>query len=138
MRLRKATQGRSKPLQDLHLSRPQRSRRRAAGRRTGPRRRGYFLTDGASVDFRDFATRLLATRGVTPPDKAIPRWLAWALASASEWLWETFALGGAPPATRVRINIGGQEVTVRDAKARRELGYVGRVSIDEGLRALER
>ena len=38
-----------------------------------------------------------------------------------------------PPVTKTAIGLIGVEVTVVDAKARRELGYVGRVSIDAGL-----
>ena len=34
------------------------------------------------------------------------------------------------------IALGAQEVPVNDAKARRELGYVGRVSVEAGLAEL--
>jgi hypothetical protein len=42
------------------------------------------------------------------------------------------------PLTRFRVRIIGEEVTVNDAKARRELGYVGRVTRAEGLAAMAR
>jgi nucleoside-diphosphate-sugar epimerase len=97
----------------------------------------YFLSDGKPVVFREFMTRMLATRGVTPPDKNVPRWVALTFATVSEWLWDTFSLSGMPPATRMAIQLGGGEVTVSDAKARRELGYQGKVSVEQGLAALE-
>ena len=32
----------------------------------------YFVTDGEPVAFREFVTKLLATRGVTPGDRNMP------------------------------------------------------------------
>jgi nucleoside-diphosphate-sugar epimerase len=96
----------------------------------------YFLTDGATVEFREFMTRLFATRGVQAPDKTVPLAVARLVAIVCEKLWEYLPLPGAPPLTRMAINLGAQEVTVSDAKARRELGYVGRVSVDAGLAEL--
>jgi nucleoside-diphosphate-sugar epimerase len=98
----------------------------------------YFLTDGAPVEFRAFYTRLLATHGAMPADKSVPRWVALIFATLAEKAWDWLPLAGAPPVTRMAIALGGGEVTVSDAKARRELGYVGRVSVDEGLSALEK
>jgi nucleoside-diphosphate-sugar epimerase len=96
----------------------------------------YFLTDGAPVEFRDFMTRLFATRGVQVPDKAVPLAVAKFSAWVCENLWEYLPLPGDPPLTRMAIALGAQEVTVSDAKARRELGYVGRISVDAGLAEL--
>ncbi len=93
----------------------------------------YFLTDGEPVEFRDWITRLLATQNVTPPDKSIPRWLAWNAAKVCEGLWNLFGIQSPPPVTRVTVNLIGQEVTVNDAKARRELGYTSHVSRETGL-----
>lgn len=93
----------------------------------------YFLTDGAPIEFRKFMTALFATRDVDPGDKNIPRMLASLLARSCEFLWEHLPLRGAPPLTRLAIVLGCQEVTVNDAKARRDLGYVGKVSIQQGL-----
>jgi nucleoside-diphosphate-sugar epimerase len=96
----------------------------------------YFLTDGAPVEFRQFMTALFATRGVVPGDKSVPRWVARMLARSCEFLWEHLPLPGAPPLTRLAIVLGCQEVTVNDTKARRELGYVGKISVEEGLNLL--
>jgi nucleoside-diphosphate-sugar epimerase len=96
----------------------------------------YFLTDGAPVELRGFVTQMLATRGVDPGGKSVPKWLVLPLARVSEWLWETFRLKGEPPATRMAVHLFGEPVTVNDAKARRELGYRGRVSREAGLASL--
>lgn len=96
----------------------------------------YFLTDGAPIEFRKFMTALFATRNVAPGDKSIPRVVASALAHSCEFLWEYLPLPGTPPLTRLAIVLGCQEVTVNDAKARRELGYLGEISIQQGLEML--
>jgi nucleoside-diphosphate-sugar epimerase len=89
----------------------------------------YFLTDGSPVDFRDFLTKMLATRGVDAGTRTVPRWLARTAAALTGWMVN-------PPVTKTAIGLIGVEVTVVDAKARRELGYVGRVSIDAGLKEM--
>src|SRR6185503_5658133 len=93
----------------------------------------YFLTDGAPVELRDFVTKMLATRGVDPGSKSVPTWLVLPLARVSEWVWEAFNFKGEPPATRMAVHLFGEPVTVNDAKARRELGYAGKVSREQGL-----
>lgn len=86
----------------------------------------YFLTDGEPVDFRDFLTQVLATQGVDPGARTIPRWLARATATLTGWMKQ-------PPVTRTALALIGHEVTVVDAKARRELGYTSHVSRERGL-----
>jgi nucleoside-diphosphate-sugar epimerase len=96
----------------------------------------YFVTDGATVELRHFVTRMLATRGVDPGDKSVPRGLVLLIARVGEWVWETFGLEGEPPATRMAVHLFGEPVTVNDAKARRELGYRGAVTLEQGLASL--
>jgi nucleoside-diphosphate-sugar epimerase len=87
----------------------------------------YFLTDGAPVEFRDFLTRLLATQGVDASSaRDVPIWLARVVATATSWMKH-------PPVTRTALALVGQEVTVDDSKARRDLGYQARTTIDAGL-----
>jgi nucleoside-diphosphate-sugar epimerase len=91
----------------------------------------YFLTDGAPVEFRDFMTRLLATQGVdASAARDVPRWLARVVAGATGWMKH-------PPITRTAIALVGHEVTVDDSKARRELGYQGRTTIEAGLAQMQ-
>jgi nucleoside-diphosphate-sugar epimerase len=98
----------------------------------------YFLTDGEPVVFREFITAMLKTQGVDPGNKKIPFGLSMAVATVSELLWNFLPLPGAPPIARQELLLVGREVTVSDEKARRELGYVGRVTREEGLREMER
>lgn len=93
----------------------------------------YFLTDGPPVELRGFLTAMLKTQGVDLGERSIPYAVAYAAAWAAEAAWSLLDLGGAPPITRTTILLMGEEVTVSDAKARRDLGYVGKVSREAGL-----
>jgi nucleoside-diphosphate-sugar epimerase len=96
----------------------------------------YFLTDGEPVEFRDFVTRLVRTQGVEPPAREIPLWVGDVLASGGELVWGALRLSGQPPLARTAMNLFFREVTVRDAKARSELGYRPVVSLEDGLAEL--
>jgi nucleoside-diphosphate-sugar epimerase len=99
----------------------------------GKRGEIYFVTDGEPVDFRDFMTELLRAYGVDAGDRTVPRWLAGVVAATTSWMKN-------PPLTKTALALIGHEVTVVDAKARRDLGYVGAVSRADGIaeiRALE-
>ncbi|HEU4727366.1 MAG TPA: NAD-dependent epimerase/dehydratase family protein [Kofleriaceae bacterium] len=89
----------------------------------------YFLTDGEPVEFRAFLTQLLATYGAEPGDRSVPLWLARSLAALTGWMQH-------PPVTRTAVALIGQEVTVVDDKARRELGYTSHMSRERGLAEL--
>lgn len=86
----------------------------------------YFLTDGESVELRAFLTEMLATQGVAAGNREVPRWVARLVAWLTGWMKK-------PPVTKTAIALVGNEVTVDDAKARRELGYTGKVTREAGL-----
>jgi nucleoside-diphosphate-sugar epimerase len=96
----------------------------------------YFVTDGAPVDYKSFLGALIRAWGADPGEKKLPLWLAKISGHASEAAWRLLRLKGAPPVTRTAVMLLGQEVTVSDAKARRELGYAPVVTREEGLREL--
>jgi nucleoside-diphosphate-sugar epimerase len=93
----------------------------------------YFVTDGEPVEFRAFLTSMLEASGVTPPPGALPWWMAMTAAKLSEAAWCALPLKGAPPVTVTAVRLMGEEVTVSDAKARRELGYTPIISREAGL-----
>ena len=96
----------------------------------------YFLTDGAPVEFRDFITQLLAKEGVDANVGSIPRAVAHASSIAFDATWRLFKMKGRPPLPHASFHLMGEEVTVIDEKARRELGYTGEVTIAAGLAAI--
>jgi nucleoside-diphosphate-sugar epimerase len=86
----------------------------------------YFLTDGEPVEFRTFVTDMLATQGVDAGTREVPRWVAKTLATLTGWMAH-------PPLTKTALALISHEVTVDDSKARAELGYAPRVTIEQGL-----
>jgi nucleoside-diphosphate-sugar epimerase len=98
----------------------------------------WFLTDGAPVEQRAWLSEVMKAHGVTPPTGTIPWRLAWAAANTAEFAWRTLRRKDEPPLTRSMLLLGGREVTVRDDRARAELGYVGRTTHAEALFELQR
>jgi nucleoside-diphosphate-sugar epimerase len=96
----------------------------------------YFLTDGDPVELRWFFSEMFKTQQVEPPTGSIPRGLASTVAALTEPVWRAFGIKSPPPAPKAALALMGHEMTVVDAKARRELGYQGRKTIAEGLKEL--
>lgn len=93
----------------------------------------YFITDGEPTEFRPFISALLRTQGVAPPKASVPRFPVHALAWAGDALFRALRLRAEPPLSHAAFHLMFDTVTVDDARARRELGYVGRVTRDEGF-----
>ena len=89
----------------------------------------YFVTDGEPIEFRAFVTAMLAAVGVDAGARSVPRWVARAVAAATSWMAH-------PPLSKTALALIGVEVTLDDGKARRELGYTGRVTREAGLAEL--
>ncbi len=96
----------------------------------------YFVTDGVPVVFREFVTDLLATQGVSPPDRSVPLWAAKTAAAASGWVWRL--LPGAPPLQPFAVWVAGMQCTIDISKARAELEYQPVRTHADGLAAMSR
>jgi nucleoside-diphosphate-sugar epimerase len=86
----------------------------------------YFLTDGEPVELKPFLTEMLRTQGVEPGDRSVPLWVARLGAALTGWRKQ-------PMITKQEVALFGVEITVDDAKARRELGYTGAMTIERGM-----
>jgi nucleoside-diphosphate-sugar epimerase len=98
----------------------------------------YFVTDGEPVVFRDFLERMLATQGVTVPDKSVPAGVATAAAATAERAWRLLRRPGPPPLTRFAVWVSSKECTLDISRARTELGYEPVRTRDDGLAELAR
>ena len=96
----------------------------------------YFVTDDGTVEFREFITELVRTRGVEPSDRSVPTWLAKPAASVLEGVWNALGRSSPPPINKMTLAIVGHEVTVDDSKAHEQLGYEPVVTREEGLAEL--
>lgn len=98
----------------------------------------YFLTDTEKTSFREFITGMLATQEIRPGSLSLPSSVAWASAAFLEGLWRLFHLRGRPPITRTLLALIGTSIELSDGKARKELGYAGRVTRSAGLEEMRR
>jgi len=97
----------------------------------------YFVTDEGTRTIREFVTALAATRGVDLSKAAsVPGWLARPLSAIVEGAYRVAGAERTPPMTRFAIAMMSRTVTIKIDKARAELGYAPRISVDEGLRAM--
>ena len=96
----------------------------------------YFVTDGEPVVFREFLERMLATQGVSVPDKSVPAGVATAAAAGAERAWRLLRRPGPPPLTRFAVWVSSKECTLDISRARTELGYEPVRTRDEGLAGL--
>jgi nucleoside-diphosphate-sugar epimerase len=96
----------------------------------------YFVLDDGRRTLREIITGMAAAKGLTLPNRSIPRWLADTLGFVCEGLWRLFRLRSEPPLTRHAAMVMSRNCTLVDAKARRELGYVPVISVEQGLAAM--
>jgi nucleoside-diphosphate-sugar epimerase len=97
----------------------------------------YFVTDGAPVAFREFATGLLRTAGWEGDVPSVSGRVARAAAGGSGALWRALPLPGRPLVDLATVRAIGETCTLRDDRARLELGYESRVGREQGLAELE-
>ena len=93
----------------------------------------YFVTDGEPVVFRDFITAMLATQGVAAPSRSVPLAVVRAAASLLDSWASLTRARDEPLLTPGALALMGHQMTVSDAKARRELGYRPVITVEEGL-----
>jgi nucleoside-diphosphate-sugar epimerase len=97
----------------------------------------YFVFDDATVPVGEIITRLLATRGLTAPSRSIPYPIARTIASTIEGAWRLLRRPGAPPISRLLVELNGRPFLVSDRKARTELGYHPVISRDQAIDRLQ-
>jgi len=93
--------------------------------------RAYTIWSGEEVGFAEYLERLAALEGATPP-RRLPRPVLVALGAGLEGVAR---LRGLPPlGGRHGPTLVDRRGTVSNARARAELGWEPRVSLEEGLR----
>lgn len=94
----------------------------------------YFVTDGKPMEFRNFVTSLLSTKGIIPPDRSIPFWmiknLILILSAGCK------IINKKPPISVESLFFLGRESTLNDSKARKEINYMPVITFQAGLNEL--
>jgi len=100
--------------------------------------RPYFITNGEPVRLWAWVNELLAALGEPPVTRRISLRAATGLGALCEGLWRglPFVLRGEPPMTRFVAAELAKDHWFDITAARRELGYVPRISMAQGFREL--
>lgn len=95
----------------------------------------YFITNGEPNTFFGFANMILQELGYPPVTRSVPEWLAYAAATIAETI-DTLkggAIGVESGMTRFAVRYMCTHHYFSIDKARRDLGYVPKVSLREGI-----
>ncbi len=98
--------------------------------------KAYFITNGEPVELWAFLNRVLALAGLPPATRSVSLWKAKLAGRVLERVYRTLRLRGEPPMTQFVAGQLGTSHWFDITAARRDLGYVPAVSVEEGLRRL--
>ncbi|HEY0504507.1 MAG TPA: 2-alkyl-3-oxoalkanoate reductase [Lysobacter sp.] len=99
--------------------------------------RAYFISNGEPRTVREIVNGLLGAAGAPQVDKTLPFGVAYAAGVLCEGLWHALPLKGEPPMTRFLAEQLSTTHWYDMGPARRDFGYVPKVSIHEGLTRLK-
>jgi 2-alkyl-3-oxoalkanoate reductase len=98
--------------------------------------RAYFISNSEPKTVREIVNGLLQAAGAPVVTRTIPFGVAYAAGMICEGLWHALPLKGEPPMTRFLAEQLSTTHWYDMGPARRDFGYVPRVTIDEGLARL--
>ena len=98
--------------------------------------RAYFISNGEPKTVREVVNGLLRAAGAPEIDRTIPFGVAYAAGAACEALWSVLPLRGEPPMTRFLAEQLSTTHWYDMAPATRDIGYVPKITIEEGLARL--
>lgn len=98
--------------------------------------RAYFISNGEPLPMRELLNRMLRAAGAPEVRRTLPFGVAYAVGAACEALWPLLRLAGEPPMTRFLAEQLSTAHWYDMAPARRDLGYVPRIPLEEGFQRL--
>ena len=98
--------------------------------------KAYFISNGEPREVRRIVNDMLGAAGVAPVTGSVPYPVAYAAGAVLEVAWRLFRLWGEPPMTRFLAEQLSTPHWYDISAARRDFGYVPRVSTAEGLQRL--
>ncbi len=98
--------------------------------------RAYFISNGEPWPMRELLNALLDAAGAPRVDKTLSFRAAYRIGAVCEALWKALPLKGEPPMTRFLAEQLSTAHWYSMEPARRDFGYVPKVTMEEGLRRL--
>jgi nucleoside-diphosphate-sugar epimerase len=121
---------------EAHLLAADRLRADAGADANHPAGKAYFITNEEPVAIGDLLDRILAAADLPPVRRAIPAPVAYAAGLVAETIFGALRVEREPRMTRFLAKQLSTAHWFDGRAARRDLGYVPRVSIDEGMKHL--
>ncbi len=108
--------------------------------RDNPRARGhaFFISQDDPRPVWDIINGMLAAAGVSPVTRSVPRWVGWTAGAVFEAIHTVFRIQREPRMTRFVASVLYTDHWFDISAAKKELGYQPAVTIEEGMKRLER
>ena len=100
--------------------------------------RAYFISNGEPQPVREIVNGLLVAAGEPRVEASVPFAVAYAAGALCEVLWHALPLKGEPPMTRFVAEQLATPHWYDITAAKRDFGYVPKISVAEGLQRLAR
>lgn len=97
----------------------------------------YFISQDDPIPLWDMVNYILMAAGLVKIEKSIPRKVAWTIGAFMEVVYKILFISSEPPITRFVANELSTSHWFDISAAKRDLGYIPKISISEGLRRLE-
>jgi nucleoside-diphosphate-sugar epimerase len=97
----------------------------------------YFISQGDPIPLWDMINHILKAGGLAPVSRSMPRSMAWLIGVMLELVYRSFNFSKEPRMTRFLADELAKAHWFDISAARKDLGYIPRISIKEGLRRLE-
>ncbi|MFN8439898.1 MAG: NAD-dependent epimerase/dehydratase family protein [Caldilineaceae bacterium] len=95
--------------------------------------RTYNISNGQPTRIWEVIDRLCRELSLPMPTRKVPLVLPFALASLLELSYKLLRISQEPPITRYSISMLARSMTLDISSARRDLGYVPKVSVEDGI-----
>ena len=96
----------------------------------------YFITNNEPMPQGEIIQKLLAAVGISVKIRSVPTGLARAAGAVCEFSWRLLPLAGEPPITRFAVDQLGTAHWFDTSAAERDIGYVPKFTIADGLKQL--
>lgn len=98
----------------------------------------YFISNSEPIPIWDIINGILHAAGLDPITKTVPHRMVWTVGAILEFVYKIFMLKGEPVMTRFVADELATAHWFDISAAKEDLGYIPRVSIQEGLSRLEK
>lgn len=96
--------------------------------------RAFFIADREIQSFREFVKSVASVEGLSVERlHSMSYGVASTIGRVMDVIWTLLGRKDDPPLSRSLVRMIGREFTVNDVAARQELGYIGRISREQGL-----